>query len=82
MALNVVCCETAIRLKLGSKRKCPGRSRNDVDDPERSSAAAAEQVERIKSNSLGAYALPILYPNYVLVLTAHNTVKIISRSLY
>jgi hypothetical protein len=33
LALNVVCCETALRLELGSKRKCPACARNDVDDP-------------------------------------------------
>ena len=31
--LNVVRCETAIRLKLRAKRKWPTRARNDVDDP-------------------------------------------------
>lgn len=34
------------------------------------------------SDGTGGFPLPILYADHVLVLTAHNTVKIISRSLY
>jgi len=32
-ALNVVCCETAIRLELGAKRNCQARAQNVADDP-------------------------------------------------
>jgi hypothetical protein len=34
------------------------------------------------SAGTGGSPLPVLYADHVLVLTAHNTVKIISRSLY
>ena len=33
LALNVVCCETAIRLKSGVKRKWLKQARNDAIDP-------------------------------------------------
>ena len=39
MALNVVCCETAIRLKLGPKRKWVTRPQNVADDPKRAYSA-------------------------------------------
>ena len=29
----VICCETAIRLELGAKRKCQKRAHNVADDP-------------------------------------------------
>ena len=29
----VICCETAIRLELGAKRKCQKRAQNVADDP-------------------------------------------------
>jgi hypothetical protein len=35
MALNVVCCETALRLELRAKRKCGACARNDADEPKR-----------------------------------------------
>ena len=35
VALNVICCETAIRLETGAKRKCRGRAQNVADDPKR-----------------------------------------------
>ena len=34
------------------------------------------------SDGTDGFPLPILYSDHVLVLTAHNTVKIISPSLY
>ena len=34
LALNVVCCETAIRLKSGAKRKWLARAQNVTNDPE------------------------------------------------
>ena len=33
MALNVVCCKTAIRLKSGAQRKWPACAQNVADDP-------------------------------------------------
>ena len=41
MALNVVCCETAIRLKSGVKRKWLKQARNDAIDPTETSAGCA-----------------------------------------
>lgn len=32
LALNVVCCETALRLELRARRKCGACARNNVDD--------------------------------------------------
>jgi cytochrome oxidase Cu insertion factor (SCO1/SenC/PrrC family) len=37
MALNVVCCETAIRLESGAERKLLTLARNVENDPERTS---------------------------------------------
>jgi len=37
MALNVVCGETAIRLKSGAKRKLLASAQNVIDDPKRAS---------------------------------------------
>jgi hypothetical protein len=33
VALNVVCCETAICLKSGAKRKCQARAQSVANDP-------------------------------------------------
>ncbi len=35
LALNVVCCETAIRLESGAQRTSPARTQIVADDPER-----------------------------------------------
>ena len=53
--LNVVCCETAIRLKLGAKRKCAERTQNVAGDPllrRRSSLLALRYSYSIGSSAL------------------------------
>jgi hypothetical protein len=49
LALNVVCCETAIRLESGPKRKWPAGAQNVADDPERKSRFAGRGIRRLYS---------------------------------
>ena len=51
MAVNVVCCETAIRLKLGAKRKWLARAQSVVGDPIQTSACLADAVENRGTSS-------------------------------
>ena len=57
MALNVVCCETAIRLKSGAKRKWLAHAQNVADDPSETSTGRASPCRNNISGPTGAGAL-------------------------
>jgi hypothetical protein len=64
VALNVVCCETAIRLESGAKQKCQARAQNVADDPNRKSCSFAKHLAYLVASSRGLTIVHFHAPDF------------------